>query len=99
MEKKRLYEPGDVVATFTGQTGIVLSREELAEVSKHFKQGNKPGHYFAPGCCHNPDYVTQIPVFFGDGTFDVMRSMNIRKKPDASQESKDEIRAMMRIEE
>ena len=96
MERKRLYEPGDMVATFTGQTGIVLSKEELGEVSEHFKEGHRPGRYFAPGCCHNPDYVTQIPIFFEDGTFDVMRSMNIRKKPDASEELKDKIKGMMR---
>ena len=99
MERKRLFEPGDMVATFIGQVGMVISGETLAKVRTHFKEGNRPGHYFAPGCCHNPDYVTQIPVFFEDGTFDVMRSMNIKKKPDLPEERRSEIQKMLETEE
>ena len=99
MERKRLFEPGDMVATFIGQVGMVISGETLAKVRTRFKEGNRPGHYLAPGCCHNPDYVTQIPVFFEDGTFDVMRSMNIKKKPDLPEEKRSEIQKMLETEE
>ena len=95
---KRLYEPGDTVRTMTGQAGMVISVEELAGVRAHFKEGKRPGYYFAPGCCQNPDYVTQIPVFFEDGTFDVMRAMNIKKKSDLPEEKRAEIQKMMEIE-
>ena len=79
MERKRLFEAGDTVATFTGQAGMVISAEVFAKISKNLKEGRRPGHYFAPGCCHNPDYVIQIPVLFEDGTYDVMRAMNIKR--------------------
>ena len=95
MGKKRVFEPGDMVATFTGEVGMVISRETLAEVRNRFKQGNRPGHFFAPGCCHNPDYITQVPVFFEDGTFDVMRSMNVRKKPKLPEEKRWQIEGMI----
>jgi len=79
MERKRLFEAGDTVTTFTGQAGMVISAEVFAGIRKRLKEGKKPGHYFAPGCCHNPDYVIQVPVLFEDGTYDVMRAMNIRR--------------------
>lgn len=79
MERKRLFEAGDTVATFTGQAGMVISEEVFSKIRKSLKEGKRPGHYFAPGCCHNPDYVIQIPVLFEDGTYDVMRAMNIRR--------------------
>jgi hypothetical protein len=79
MERKRLFEPGDFVTSFTGQAGIVLGLETLGTAREHLREGRRPGHFFAPGCCHNPDYVLQIPVLFEDETFDVMRAMNIRK--------------------
>jgi len=74
-----LFEPGTPVVISTGQAGMVISREELRHVSSRLKEGRRPGHYFAPGCCHNPDYVTQVPVLFEDGTYDVMRAMYVRK--------------------
>jgi len=79
MERKRLFEAGDTVATFTGQAGMVISEEVFARIRNNLKEGKRPGHYFAPGCCHNPDYVIQIPVLFEDGTYDVMRAMNIKR--------------------
>lgn len=66
----------------------MISRESLASLRDTAREGNRPGHYFAPGCCHNPDYITQIPVLFEDGTFDVMRAINVRKTPDIPEESK-----------
>ncbi|HDZ91020.1 MAG: hypothetical protein JRJ09_15445 [Deltaproteobacteria bacterium] len=77
--KKALFEAGETVATFTGQAGMVISPEVFAQIRKRLKEGRRPGHYFAPGCCHNPDYTTQVPVLFEDGTYDVMRAMNIRR--------------------
>jgi hypothetical protein len=95
MERKRLFEPGEMVATFTGEIGIVLSMEELEKVASRFKEGRRPGHFFSPGCCSNPDYITQIPVFFEDGTFDVMRSMNLRRKTDVPDGKRADIERMM----
>jgi len=88
MERKRLFEAGDIVATFTGQAGMVISEEVFARIRSSLKEGRRPGHYFAPGCCHNPDYVIQIPVLFEDGTYDVMRAMNIKKAPDLPEQKK-----------
>ena len=98
MEKKRLFEPGDMVSTFTGQVGMVISTEALVVVRTRFKEGRRPGYYFAQGCCQNPDYLTQVPVFFEDGTFDVMRSMNIKKSADLPEERRSTIQEMMEVE-
>ena len=68
-----------MVTTFTGQAGLVISAEVYANIRDRIEQGKRPGHYFAPGCCQNPDYITQIPILFEDGKYDVMRPMNIRK--------------------
>ncbi len=87
-----------MVSTFTGQVGMVISTEALAMVRTRFKEGRRPGYYFAQGCCQNPDYLTQIPVFFEDGTFDVMRSMNIKKRVDLPEETKSTIQEMMGTE-
>ena len=95
MERKRLFEAGDTVATFTGQAGMVISTEVFARIRNSMKEGKRPGHYFAPGCCHNPDYVTQIPVVFEDGTYDVMRAMNIKKAPDLPEEKKSYIEGII----
>ena len=98
MGRKALYQPGDVVSTFTGDIGIVVSRDILAFLKNRFVEGNRPGHYFAPGCCHNPDYVSQIPIFFEDGTFDVMRAMNIRKRTDIPEEKRRQILLAMGVD-
>ena len=96
MEGKKIFKPGDIVTTFTGQVGMVISKEALLRVRSLFKEGNRPGHYFAPGCCHNPDYVIQIPVFFEDETFDIVRSMNIKKRSDMPDEKVSEIIKMIK---
>ena len=98
MEKRRLFEPDDVVSTFSGQVGMVISPEAFPGVRVRFKEGNRPGFYFAPGCCPNPDYITQVPVFFEDGTYDVMRPMNIRKVHDLPETKRDQLREMMPVE-
>ena len=88
MERKRLFEAGDTGATFRGQGGVGISEEVFSRIRNSLKEGKRPGHYFAPGCCHNPDYVIQVPVLFEDGTYDVMRAMNIRKTPDLPEEKR-----------
>jgi hypothetical protein len=95
LHEKRLFKAGDLVESFAGQIGLVLSLEEFDQVKTRFREGRRPGHYFAPGCCANPDYVTQVPVFFEDGTYDVMKAMNIRKKSDAEEGKRDQIRRMV----
>jgi len=79
MERKKAFEPGDIISTFTRQVGIVISQEVYGKIQNTLKEKKRPGHYFAPGCCQHPDYITQIPVLFEDGKYDVMRPMNIRK--------------------
>jgi hypothetical protein len=84
---RRLYEPGDRVTDMAGVGGRVLSAEELTQARANQPEGKRPGHYFAPGCCARPDYVTQIPVLFEDGTYDIMRAMNIRRQETSIQKS------------
>ncbi len=83
------------MASFTGQIGLVLSLEELDRAKARFREGRRPGHYFAPGCCANPDYVTQVPVLFEDGMYDVMKAMNIRKKKDVPEAKRNQLRTML----
>lgn len=89
-ERKPLFEPGDMVSTSAGDVGLVISREALVRVRDGYREGNRPGRFFAPGCCAHPDYVTQVPVFFEDDTYDIMRTMNVKKRsgvPDATREA------------
>ncbi len=82
MDGKRAFEPGDMVTSFTGHLGMVIDQDTYTRIRSTRREGKRPGHYFAPGCCQNPDYVTQVPVLFEDGTYDVMRAINIRKAPE-----------------
>jgi hypothetical protein len=88
MERRKSFEPGDMVATYTGQAGMVISEHVYAKVRHTLKEGKRPGYYFAPGCCQNPDYVIQVPVLFEDGMYDVMRAMHIRRAPGLGEEKK-----------
>ena len=88
MEKRRLFDSGQMVMAFNGQGGMVMGREMYNRAQKALSEGKRAGRFFAPGCCHNPDYITQVPVLFEDGSYDVMRSMNIKKKPEISEEKK-----------
>jgi hypothetical protein len=97
MQSRRLYEPGHFVVSFAGQIGLVLALEEFEQAKARLKEGRRPGHYFAPGCCANPDYVTQVPVLFEDGTYDVMKAMNLRKKTDVPEEARERIRRLLRL--
>jgi hypothetical protein len=83
MERKKTFEPGDMVATYTGQAGMVISEEEYAKARKNLREGRRPGYYFAPGC-----YVIQVPVLFEDGMYDVMRAINIRRAPGPAEEKR-----------
>jgi hypothetical protein len=94
-ERKRAFEPGQMVVAFTGQAGMVLSAGVFADISNRLREGKRPGHYFAPGCCHNPDYVTQVPVLFEDGTYDVMRAMNIRKAKEPMDRQRERIQRLI----
>jgi hypothetical protein len=79
MEKKTLFEPGDLVKSFTGQHGLVIAIETLEKIKDNVKQGRRPGHFFAAGCPENIDFLLQVPVFFEDGTYDIMKPMNIKR--------------------
>ncbi|MFC1822476.1 hypothetical protein ACFL9T_07190 [Thermodesulfobacteriota bacterium] len=98
MDRKRTFDPGDMVVSITGDVGMVVSRKDFGAIKGQYKEAGRPGHYFAPGCCHNPDYITQIPVLFDDETFDVMRAMNIKKKTDLPDEKRVKILKMMNRE-
>ena len=95
MTAKRLFDEGEMVTTFTGQAGIVISTKALAAIRTRSREGKRPGHYFAPGCCHHPDYVRQVPVLFEDGTYDVMRAMNIKKAPNLPEEKRSVLRRLI----
>jgi hypothetical protein len=98
MEKRILFEPGEMVLDLAGLAGRVLSLETFEKVKPLFPEGKRPGRFFAPGCCPNPDFVTQIPVLFEDGTYDVMRAMNLRRKPDLEQEKRRRLEEMIRFD-
>ena len=95
MGKKQLFNGGETVTTFTGQAGMVIPEKAFAVIRTRMKEGKRPGHYFAPGCCQHPDYVIQIPVLFEDGTYDIMRAMNIRRAPDLSEEKRSLLEAII----
>lgn len=97
LKERRLFEPGDLVASFAGQIGQVLSPEEFERAKARFREGGRPGRFFAPGCCANPDYVTQVPVLFEDGTYDVMKAMNLRKRKDVPGEKGNQIQEMVKM--
>ena len=97
MGSRRLYHPGDPVTSFSGEPGLVLSPEDLARARDLRKEGRRPGSFFAPGCCMPPDFVTQVPVLFRDGSWDVMRAMSIRRAPDLPGEAREALES--RLEE
>jgi hypothetical protein len=96
MQKKTLFEPGDLVKSFTGNVGLVLSRETFEHIRGKVGRGRKPGHFFSPGCCENIDYLIQVPVFFEDGTYDIMKSMNIKAIPRGLGAIKSKLQKMLR---
>ena len=96
VERRKTFEPGEMIATFLKEYGVVISEEVFATVRNNFKEKKRAGRYFAPGCCLHPDYVIQIPVLFEDGTYDVMRAMNIKKALDLPQEKGAAIRKMIK---
>jgi len=96
MEKKALFKPGDVVKSFTGQFGLVISQQTYDDIKGKVKQGRRPGHFFAMGCPDNIDYLLQVPVFFEDGTYDIMKPMNIKTTAQDSEDKKSKLEEMLR---
>lgn len=97
MEKKTLFEPGDLVKSFTGQHGLVISQKTLDGIKNKVKQGRRPGYFFAAGCCDSVDYLLKVPVFFDDGTYDIMKPMNIKKADEGSEEKKAKLEEMLEM--
>ena len=95
MQRRALFEPGDLVKTFTGECGVVISRATLERMIGAIRQGRRPGYFFAQGCCENIDYLTQVPVFFEDGTYDIMKSMNIKKAAQAEEDKRAKLETMI----
>jgi hypothetical protein len=95
MKRKKAFEPGEMVTTFTGQVGMVISGKLYPKVRECLKEKRRPGYYFAPGCCQHPDYVIQVPIIFEDGTYDVMRAMNIKKAPNLAEEKIAQVRNLL----
>ncbi|MFO8163960.1 MAG: hypothetical protein ACQEQO_02920 [Thermodesulfobacteriota bacterium] len=91
MGKKTLFEPGDLVKSFIGQHGLVISLETLEKIKDNVKQGRRPGHFFAAGCPENIDYLLQVPVFFEDGTYDIMKPMNIKRSNEDIEKKKSQL--------
>ena len=96
MVRMVLFEPGDVVRSFTGQKGLIISRKDYDEIRVKVRKGNKPGHFFAPRCCDNIDYVQHVPVFFEDGTYDIMKSMNIGNLEGDPKEERAKLETMLK---
>jgi hypothetical protein len=97
MKKKSLFEPGDLIKSFTGQHGLVISQKTLDMIRDKVKQGRRPGYFFAAGCPENIDYLLQVPVFFEDGTYDIMKPMNVKKANEGSEEKKSKLEEMLQI--
>ena len=95
LETKRLFNPGEGVMDFQGQCGLVLSPEEYQSAKSRYPEGRRPGSFFAPGCCPKLDYLIQIPVLFEDGTYDVMKAMNLRKNPEIAEEKRKQMQEML----
>jgi hypothetical protein len=95
MKKKTLFEPRDLVKSFTGQYGLIISQNTLDKIKDKVKQGRRPGHFFAAGCAENIDYLLQVPVFFEDGTYDIMKPMNIKKADEGTEKKKAKLEEML----
>ena len=95
MGRKRLFEPGDLVKSFSGQFGLVISKPEYELIKTRIKEGKRPGHFFAAGCCEVIDYILQVPVFFEDETYDIMKAMNIKKVDDDPQDKLSKLKDML----
>jgi hypothetical protein len=95
MEKKALFEPGELVKSFTGHVGMVISRQTLERIRETVRRGRRPGHFFAAGCADNIDYLLQVPVFFEDGTYDIMKAMNIKLVKEDQGQRKQKLEEML----
>ena len=96
MEKKTLFKHGDLVKSFTGQHGLVISTKTLDKIRDNVKQGRRPGYYFAAGCPESVDYLLKVPVFFEDGTYDIMKPMNIKRTNEDIEKKRSKLEEMLR---
>jgi len=96
MERKRAFDPEDMVSASNGQIGMVVAPADLETLRARFKEGRRAGSHFAPGCCHVLDYTTQVPVLFEDGTYNVMRGISIRKAKTGHEEKKTKIKGLLK---
>lgn len=95
MEKKTLFEPGDLVESFNGQFGLVISRKIFDKIKGNVAEGRRPGHFFAAGCPESVDYLLKVPVFFEDGTYDIMKAMNIKRIPEDFEAKRSKLQEML----
>ncbi len=95
MERKRAFEPGDLVVAADGGIGLVVGPSQVDILRKRFREGRRPGSHFAPGCCHVLDYTTQVPVLFEDGTYNVMRGLGLRRSAQGNEEKRALITEML----
>ena len=95
MANQRSHAPGDMVKNLSNQWGLVLSKAQYSTIKALVKEGRKPGRHFAPGCCHNPDYIIQIPVLFEDDTYDVMKAMNLKRPADIPPEKRSRLEELL----
>ena len=95
MGKKTLFEPGDLVKSFTGKHGLVISTEALYKIKRKVTESRRPGHFFAAGCPESIDYLLKVPVFFEDGTYDIMKPMNIKRIKENLEEKREKLKEML----
>jgi len=94
--QKRLYEPGEKVMDMAGNKGIVISYDEFLKLSEKMPNKQRPGSFFALGCCAVPDFITKVPVFFEDNTLSIMRPTGIRKlEPDSEDTLRDDLKRVL----
>jgi len=92
MSVKNTFIPGEWVVSFKRELGIVMTAAAFAQARDQLREGRRPGRHFAQGCCAQVDYICQIPVLFEDGTYDVMRAMNLRRTDRPESEAADRLR-------
>jgi len=67
----------------------------LDKIKGNVKEGRRPGHFFAAGCPNSIDYLLKVPVFFEDGTYDIMKPMNIRSTKEDLKEKMSKLEEML----
>ena len=67
----------------------------MDKIKGNVKEGRRPGHFFAAGCPNSIDYLLKVPVFFEDGTYDIMKPMNIRSTKEDLKEKMSKLEEML----